>query len=409
LNHPGSVPIAVYVPALGGGGSEINAMRLASWFIADGHAVDLVVHDRSGHVSKRIPKGVRVVVLRPSSEAFTRLHMLYAAIGNPGLFAQSFFRSRRQLDKLLYLPDLVRYLKREQPSILFSNLWQLNINAVTARACAAPKMPVVCIFRSAYFHQCAQHLENAKRPRKWLRFLAYCQSVYSQADALVTVSSGVASDLRDIVGVPPERVQVIYNPSAAPEVPDMASQPPNHPWFDDGQPPVILAVGRLSPEKRFDAMIDAFAAIREQGIDTRLVILGEGPDRTLLEARVARHNLTEYVAMPGWADNPYSFMRRCGVFVLCSDTEGLPTALIEAMACGCPVVAYDCPHGPREILADGQHGKLVPIGDATALTEAIVDTLGSVVDRDALVRRAQTFSAPDSAAAYRKLLSRLVN
>lgn len=401
-------PIAVYLPSLTGGGSQINALRLAEWLVADGHSVDLVVHDRSGHVAERVPRGVRVVELQPASEPWTRLHMLWAARDDAGLFVASMFRSRRQLDRLLYLPSLCTYLRQHRPALVISNLWQLAINLITARAAVAPRMPVVCIFRSAYFTQCAEYRAHARRDRKWRRFFDYCRRIYNRADALVTVSRGVACDLIDILGVDPGRVQVIHNPSASPEIFEQAQAPLDHPWFAPDRPPVILAVGRLSPEKRFDDLIDAFARLRALSITARLFIIGDGDERSALMARAEASGYAEDIALPGWDDNPYAYMQRCGVFVLCSKTEGLPTALIESMACGAPVVAYDCPHGPAEILDHGRYGRLVPAGDVAALSRAMADTLARPGDRETRIQRALVFSPENSARSYRGLLDRLL-
>jgi len=137
-----------------------------------------------------------------------------------------------------------------------------------------------------------------------------------------------------------------------------------------------LAVGRLTKQKDFPTLIKAFAKVLENR-PTRLLILGEGPDRAALEALVRQLGLEDAVAMPGFVENPYAYMSRSALYVLSSRWEGLPTVLIEALYCGAPVIATDCPSGPREILANGQHGQLVPVGDVTALAQAMEAGLAS--------------------------------
>jgi glycosyltransferase involved in cell wall biosynthesis len=193
---------------------------------------------------------------------------------------------------------------------------------------------------------------------------------YPWADVVAGNSQGVAEDLRRVTGLPRERVRILHNPVVTPELQEKARLPVNHPWFGAGQPPVVLAVGRLTKQKDFPTLIRAFARVR-QSRPARLIILGEGPDYAQLEALVCELGLKKDVALPGFVENPYAFMSRASLYVLSSRWEGLPTVLIEALYCGPPVVATDCPSGPKEILADGRHGALVPVGDVEALAEAI--------------------------------------
>jgi glycosyltransferase involved in cell wall biosynthesis len=148
----------------------------------------------------------------------------------------------------------------------------------------------------------------------------------------------------------------------------------DHPWFQTGQPPVVLAAGRLAGVKRFDDLVRAFAKVNA-AIDCRLVILGEGRERAALQRLAAGLGVSAKFDLPGHVANPLAFMRRAAVFVLSSEREGSPNVLAEALACGTPVVATDCQSGPREILEGGRHGSLVPVGDVDALCRAILATL----------------------------------
>ncbi len=193
---------------------------------------------------------------------------------------------------------------------------------------------------------------------------------YPWADYVVGNSQGVVDDLRQVTGLPPERIKLLYNPVVTPAVRKKAQAHLNHPWFGPGQPPVILAVGRLTKQKDFSTLIRAFAQLL-QTRPAHLLILGEGRDRPVLEATVKQFGLGNKVAMPGFVENPYAYMSRAALYVLSSQWEGLPTVLIEALYCGSPIIATDCPSGSREILADGQYGVLVPVGDVAALTRAM--------------------------------------
>jgi glycosyltransferase involved in cell wall biosynthesis len=214
----------------------------------------------------------------------------------------------------------------------------------------------------------------------WYRWLLIqlIKTFYRWASDVVVVSRGAADDFLRVTGLPPERVKVIYNPIVTPELRRKAKEALVHPWFAAGQPPVVLGVGRLSAQKDFGTLIHAFARVRET-CTARLMILGEGEDRPMLETLIASLGLQGDVEMPGFVANPYTYMTHARLFVLSSRWEGLPTVLVEALFCGLPVVATDCPSGPREILQGGQYGRLVPVGDVTALAQTIQDSLAAQV------------------------------
>jgi glycosyltransferase involved in cell wall biosynthesis len=166
---------------------------------------------------------------------------------------------------------------------------------------------------------------------------------------------------------------------------------------------VAIAAGRLVKKKGFDVLLDALARTRRRR-EVRLVILGEGPERSTLESRVAALGLRDVVALPGFVENPLAWFARADLFVLSSFAEGMPNAMLQAMAAGCPVVATDCPSGPREILEDGRWGTLVPPGDAGALAEAIAFALGSPRARSDSRARAAAFGIDAIAEQYAGLL-----
>jgi glycosyltransferase involved in cell wall biosynthesis len=205
---------------------------------------------------------------------------------------------------------------------------------------------------------------------------------YPWADGIVAVSQGAADDLARTARLPKDRIQVVHNPIVTPELREMAAARLDHPWFEAGAPPVLLAVGRLAPQKDFGTLIRAFERVRRSR-PARLMILGDGPERDALEALAAEVGLESAVDLPGRIVNPFPYMVRADAFVLSSRWEGLPSVLIEALFCGVPVVATDCPSGPREILAGGKHGLLVPVGDVEALARGIESALDGEIPRPA--------------------------
>jgi glycosyltransferase involved in cell wall biosynthesis len=266
---------------------------------------------------------------------------------------------------LLSLPALVRYLRRERPDVMLSTLDYANIIALWARRLAGVPEKVVVNEQNTISLTSQHSVQRRQRlvPRLVKHF-------YPWANHIIGNSQGVADDLSKVIGLPSRHIQVVYNPVVTPELQARAKALPNHPWFGPGQPPVLLAVGRLTMQKDFPTLIQAFAQVRQRQ-PARLLILGEGPDRPALEAMVKNLNLEQDVSLLGFVENPYAYMARASLFILSSRWEGLPTVLIEALSCGIPVIATDCPSGPREILADGQYGALVPVQDAPALAETI--------------------------------------
>jgi len=330
--------VAIFLPSLNGGGAERAMLNLAHGFSSYGYKVDLVLAQAKGPYLNDVHQAVQLVDLKAGRV-------------------------------LTSLPALVRYLRRERPKALISALNYANVVALWARRLAGIPSRVLVneqntISRSA-------HNSSRWRQRMVPHFM---RRFYSWADYVVGNSQGVADDLSQVTGLPRERIKMLYNPVVTPEVQERAWAPLDHPWFETDQPPVVLAVGRLVKQKDFPTLIRAFAAV-QQNRPARLMILGEGPDRPALEALIREFGIADSVSLPGFVDNPYAYMSRASLYVLSSRWEGLPTVLIEALYCGVPVIATDCPSGPREILANGRYGVLIPMGDVPAMAQAIEDGL----------------------------------
>jgi len=331
--------VSIFVPDLVVGGAERSMLKLAAGIASRGYQVDLVLAQARGPFLAEVPKSVRLVDLQ----------------------------ARRVLSSL---PALVRYLRRERPAALLSVL-HANLVALWARRLAGGVPPSLVVSERDTLSSEFQHYRSDLRMRVMPHLI---KRFYPWADCIVAVSKGVAEDLVRVARIPRKLIQVIYNPIVTPEFRQKAQARPAHPWFQAGAPPVILAVGRLTAQKDFGTLIRAFARLR-QTCSARLLILGEGEERPALESLVHHLGLEEEVGLPGYVADPYPYMARASAFVLSSRWEGLPGVLIEALYCGIPLIATDCPSGPREILADGKYGILVPVADADALSLAMETAL----------------------------------
>lgn len=339
--------ITLFLPSVHGGGAERVMVNLARGFAERGYAVDLVLAKAEGPYLSEVPAGVRVVDLGASRV-------------------------------LLALPVLVRYLRQERPMAMLSTLNHANIVALWAKRLAGVSTRVVV--REANTESISSTNASSLRGR----FMPYLtRRFYPWADAVIAVSKGVAEDLIQNVGLPAGKVQVIYNPVITPDLLAKAEEPLEHPWFADGEPPVILGAGRLTKQKDFATLISAFSLLRSKRA-ARLVILGEGDERPKLEGQVRDLRLEQEVDLPGFVDNPFKYMKRAAVFVLSSRWEGLPNTLIQALALGTPVVSTDCPNGPAEILEGGKLGRIVPMGDIASLASAIIEQIDFPISKDSL-------------------------
>ncbi len=346
--------LALFLPALYSGGAERVMVNLAGELVDRGFAVDLVLATAAGPYLDAVPAGVRLVDLG----------------------------CRRTVTALL---PLVRYLRRERPVALYAAIDHANVVALLANRLAGNVCRVVVSVHSPV------SLDTGKNVQRGRLVMALARRLYRQAGLIVAVSEGIRQDVITTLDLPPEQVRVIHNavltvdPASrgmAPLDPDLADL--------DGRP-FIVSAGRLAPIKDFPTLLEAFAAL-DGGPELELVILGEGPERPALETLAAGLGLAGRVRFAGFRANPFALFARARLFVLASTREGLPTVLIEAMATGCQVVSTDCPHGPREILADGRYGRLVPMKDPKALADAIGAALAAPTPKALLAERTRDFT-----------------
>lgn len=395
--------IAFLLPSLAAGGVARVVLRIAGAFQDAGHAVELVLCKPEGPARGQVPAGMKVVTLAREAGLAARMRLLTLDPHGAAVMARPALLAWRPAPVQPYVADLARYLERARPDALVSSKTPTNLLALWARRASDAPTRVIATEHT--------HLSAAiagGRKWRWRYAAPLVGRVYGGADAIVCVSDGVADDLARTARLPRAHMTTIYNPIVTPVLASLAAGPPPHPWLAaTGEMPVLVGVGRLTAQKNFPLLLQAFAKLRAQR-RARLVILGEGSERGRLEALARALGIAADTALIGHVANPYAALARASLFVLSSDYEGLPSVLIEALACGAPVVSTDCPSGPAEILEGGRYGRLVPVGEVDALAEAMARTLDEPPAAERLRRRGAHFSVERSAAQYLELVDRVL-
>ncbi|PWG64902.1 glycosyltransferase [Spiribacter halobius] len=291
------------------------------------------------------------------------------------------------------LPALVRYLRSKRPDCLLTDKYKVNRIALTARWLSGTTT------RLALRIGTTVSVDLASRGRLDRVFERWCfRHLYPATDAVIMPSRQAADDLERLAGWPDGRVTAVPSPIVDTER-FRAIPRPDHPWFRDGSVPVIVGAGELCGRKDFETLLRAFARLR-QNRPARLVILGRGGRLERLRRVAGELGVAEEVDFPGFVSRPEMYMAHASAFALTSRWEGAPVVLIEALACGTPVVSTDCPSGPREILGNGRHGPLVPMGDDAALANALRTLIDAPPDPDQLRAAARPYELEASALAY---------
>lgn len=211
---------------------------------------------------------------------------------------------------------------------------------------------------------------------KWRALrIALMRMMYPKAATVAVPLPEVGYELKRILRLDDLPISVLSNPVLDDSVPALRDAEPEIP-LPKKPPPLLVGSGRLVPAKGFDVLLRALAEVDTSSGPPNLVVLGEGPERGNLEGLALQLGMADRVRFAGRVDNPFSILSRATAFVLSSRREGFGNVLIEAMACGTPVVSTDCPFGPRVILANGEAGLLVPPEDPAALARGIEKLLG---------------------------------
>lgn len=358
---------AFFISSLTGGGTVRVFTNLANNLIKKGAEIDMVVGKKEGPFLKKLDKRVNIIN-HNSSHKYKRLFIINLLL-------------------------LIKYLKKERPNILISTGTHANIVASLAKLILGSSANVV-VCREV------SSLNN----KIFINFLI--KILFIKNNKIIAVSNGVKQDLLKNSFINSKKIKVIYNPIFKKSITIRANDKITHSFFNKNNK-IIIAIGRLSKIKDFPTLIKAFKILSKSNENLRLIILGEGKERDNLEKLIKNYNIENKVDLPGFKDNPYAYLSKSDVFVLSSLSEGFGNVLVEAMACGTPVISTNCPGGPPEILDNGKYGKLVPVSDFKLLAKAIEESLKNPTNPEILIKRAKDFDVEKITNKYIGLIKKI--
>jgi glycosyltransferase involved in cell wall biosynthesis len=335
--------IAMFIPSLEGGGAERVFVQIANGLSLKARRVDLLVSRGDGHYRQLVSESVNLI-----------------DFGKPSTLATLF--------------SLMKYIKINRPDVVFSTL--TNANVIMLLAALFLRHPPVVVIRETI--EMTEYLSRV--PGIKIKVIsALARLLYPKADAVISLSKGVAADLERRFGYLKRSVKVIYNPGPSEQELLIGGSPSKLFLKSKNEGFVLVALGRLHDQKDYPTLIKAFAKVRKE-VRSNLWILGEGEERAKLEALVLELGIENDVFMPGFVKNPYLYLKAADVFVMSSKYEGGPSSMLQAMACGCKIVSTDAPSGPAEFLEYGVQGRLVRVGDVDAFANSVLSSLNESLD-----------------------------
>lgn len=366
--------ICVFMHRFDDGGAEKVTVRLVNELAERGHEVTLAMRYDRGPAREQLSQQVKVLDMALPEEG----------------------KLKKNLLNIRYLRGLFTGGGYDVMVAVLSDMSQV---AAAARFSCRGKLPLVSVLHSTL----SVEKLSFRRARNLLgRFFD------RQFDRVIAVSDAVGEDYVRWCGCPREKVVTVYNPIVDEKLFENARVLPEHPWLTpDRTWKTLVLAGRLSYPKNHPLMLRALELLNRRG-DYRLILLGDGELRQELTGQIREMGLEERVELVGYVKNPCGYMAAADCLVMSSRYEGLPTVLVEGLACGCRIVSTDCPSGPREILQGGKYGILVPVEDPTALAEGILEALKKEPDRALLQARAMDFTVEKATEAFERTLLAVV-
>ena len=334
--------ISFFIPNLTGGGAERFIVNLASEFSKRGFKVYLLTCSIKGPYASEVYQDVELIDLNTTRTLFA-------------------------------LPKLAMFLRTFQPSVLVSTIYHANMVSILAGMVSRAKTKI--IVRESNMHKTLKDSSSSYLAYKMTFF--FLKFLYRRCHAIVAVSEAMKHELNQLISGISEKLHLVHNFIDVDEIDKLVKEDVDHPWLDkNSKIPVLLSVGRLSNQKNWPLLLKGFSELVKTK-EMRLVILGEGPKRQEIESMLTELDIQDHVSLPGFKQNPFSWMQKSDGFVLSSDAEGFPNVLVQALYCECKIISSDCESGPREILEEGKWGHLFKVGDVDDLILKLEESLES--------------------------------
>lgn len=328
--------IALICNSLQGGGAETVMSSLAKLFSQRGKQIDFLVAKAEGIHLEKVKKHSNLIDLNSKTRYI--------------------------------VPKLYKYLHEEKPDILLSTQTHINVAAIISAKLNKTKVVV---------REATTPSLSYIGKKKYLGYLV--KNAYKRADKIISVSDGVKQDLIKNFSIKNNLIQTVLNPIISDEFYLKSEETIEHPWYNLGLP-IIVAMGRFAKAKDYPTLINAFSLINNE-CKSKLIILGDTNSDTEVKKKVlsliAKYQLEDSIDLIGYKPNPFPYLKNASLFILSSTREGLPGALIQAVALNCPVISTDCESGPREILKGGKYGTLVKVGDFKSIALHAIKILRS--------------------------------
>jgi glycosyltransferase involved in cell wall biosynthesis len=357
-----NMKIAFFYRELDQGGIQRMLIDCTNYFAEHGYDVSFVLMKRSDDYHQLLNDKIKIIYF--DSIKKTQLYRSFANI-----------------------------LKREQFDVLYSATPALNIFTIVTKMLCGSKTKVII----SEHNNTLVFFRNMDFTLSKLTYLSI-PLLYRFADGIIAVSKGVGEGLQKIALLPTEKIKVIHNPAYSPIIQEQLKMQPEHPWFQDNSIPIFITVGRLTEAKNHELLLDAMSLVVKNR-KARLMIIGEGHLRPVLEKKIKALGLEDCVSLVGFILNPVSWISKADVFVLSSNYEGFGIVLVEALAAGTTIVSTDCDYGPDEIL-NNKYGYLVPVGNAVELAGKMEFALDHPIEKSMLTSRAQEFSVDNIMKQY---------
>lgn len=354
--------ISILMPNLKGGGAERVYVNLANNWIKKGYSIEFILMKNDGEFKNLLSDKIKITNLN-----VTKLR-------------NTFF-------------PLVRYFKKNIPEIILVAMWPLTSYSILAWLFSGKRGK---LFVSDHVHLTTAASNEINVSKLYLKL--FIKITYPFANGIITVSNGVKKNLIEIGNLNSSKIKVIYNPIFQ-EIKNSPKNISQIKLWGGNFKHKLLSVGTLKKQKDHKTLIKAISYLPKD-LDVKLVILGEGENRSKLTTLIKKLDLSDRVDLPGFTIDPEPWYNTADLFILSSLWEGFGNVLVEAMKYGLPLISTDCNSGPSEILENGKYGVLVPISDPKILSEAIKKSISKKHNKLKLKERAKYFSIEKASKSY---------